>query len=293
MFRAVIVLFVLFSPALNAQQNSLLWEVSGNGLTQSSYLFGTIHLQDKRVFCFPDSLANAMDSVKVVALEIVVNFDDPKALLDKIILKDEEKSLKKILTKQEYKKVKKAVAANCALSMTLMMDKVLPVLVAAELMSSQTHKDEKYPMDLYLQKRAEKKGKTLLSLESIESQFSVLDRIPIEKQKEELLAVVDSLEYYKILTDSMISLYQQQNVQALFTMSDDYNSAFDAAWQVDLLDNRNLAMAEKIIAQMPLANMLVAVGAAHLPGSKGLVKLLQQAGYTVRPLYSLCSNQEK
>ncbi|MBC8172521.1 MAG: TraB/GumN family protein, partial [Chitinophagales bacterium] len=33
-----------------ARNTSLLWEISGNGLTKPSYLFGTVHLIDKKDF---------------------------------------------------------------------------------------------------------------------------------------------------------------------------------------------------------------------------------------------------
>ncbi|MFM7024045.1 MAG: TraB/GumN family protein [Flavobacteriales bacterium] len=282
-------LFLLFASLLKAQQNTLLWEVSGNGLEKPSYLFGTIHLQDKRVFCFPDSVKIAFDSCDVLALEIVMDFSNPQELLSKIMIKDESQSLKNILTKQEYKKVKKAVSKNLDPAMILMMDKILPVLIAAELMSSQTHKDEKYPMDLYLQKQAEKKGKVLYSLESIESQYTVLEKISIEKQKEELLAVVDSMSVYKTLTDSMILLYQQQKIEELYCITNSYNSSFDEAWQEELLDKRNVAMVEKLKEKMKEGSVFVAVGAGHLPGTTGLVFLLNQAGYRVRPVYSQCT----
>ncbi|MCX6182081.1 MAG: TraB/GumN family protein [Bacteroidetes bacterium] len=287
-FCFIFILFFVFS-SLHAQNNTLLWEVSGKGLQKPSYLFGTIHLRDKRVFCFPDSVTIAFENSDVLALEIVMDFNDPKAVLDKIMIKNDSQSLKNLLTKQEYKKVKKTVAKNLDPTMLLVMDKVLPVLIAAELMSSQTEKDEKYPMDLYLQKQAEKKGKMLYSLESIESQYAVLEKISIEKQKEELLAVVDSMAMYKQLTDSMIALYQHQDIEALYCITNSYNSSFDEAWQEELLDKRNVLMVEKLNEKMKEGSVFVAVGAGHLPGATGLIVLLKAQGYTVRPVYSKCT----
>jgi len=288
--RFTLLCFLFFmSIFLHAQKNSVLWEVSGNGLEKSSYLFGTIHLQDKRVFCFPDSVWIVFENIDILALEIVMNFDDPKAIAEKIMIKDQSKSLKNILSKKEYKRVKKSVNKNLGLTMSLMMDKILPMMIAAELMSSQTNKDEKLPMDLYLQKSAEKKQKKLFSLESIDSQFSVLDNIPIDKQKEELLNVVDSMEKYKQLADSMIVLYQQQNIEALYKITDEGSSSFDEALEAELLDKRNKAMVTKLKDKMKEGSVFVAVGAGHLWGDNGLIHLLQMQGYSVRPVYSTCT----
>src|SRR6478735_4759198 len=48
---------------------SLLWEITGNGLKKPSYLFGTMHVSDKLAFHLGDSFYTALKSVQVVALE--------------------------------------------------------------------------------------------------------------------------------------------------------------------------------------------------------------------------------
>src|SRR5689334_8937065 len=48
---------------------SLLWEITGNGLTKPSYLFGTMHVSNKLVFNLSDSFYRAIRDVDVVALE--------------------------------------------------------------------------------------------------------------------------------------------------------------------------------------------------------------------------------
>ena len=35
---------------------------------------------------------------------------------------------------------------------------------------------------------------------------------------------------------------------------------------------------------LPTASVLIAVGAGHLPGDKGLISLLRKEGYTVTPV---------
>ncbi|HKO80940.1 MAG TPA: TraB/GumN family protein, partial [Chitinophagaceae bacterium] len=61
MRKLLFLLFIHFLSIISFSQkttvaNTLLWRISGNGLTRPSYLFGTIHLTDKRVFNFGDSL---------------------------------------------------------------------------------------------------------------------------------------------------------------------------------------------------------------------------------------------
>jgi len=48
---------------------SLFWEISGNGLSRPSYLFGTMHVSSKMVFHLPDSFYLGIKNCDVVALE--------------------------------------------------------------------------------------------------------------------------------------------------------------------------------------------------------------------------------
>jgi uncharacterized protein YbaP (TraB family) len=65
------VLSVSSQPAKKSEKKyqGLLWEISGNGLTKPSYLFGTMHVSNKLAFHLADSFYNAIKNVDVVALE--------------------------------------------------------------------------------------------------------------------------------------------------------------------------------------------------------------------------------
>ena len=73
---------ILFlSGLLSAQDNnSLLWEISGNGLDKPSYLYGTMHVSKKIAFRLDDVFFEALNKSEIVALE-----SDPDTWLDKHI----------------------------------------------------------------------------------------------------------------------------------------------------------------------------------------------------------------
>ncbi|MFZ9847822.1 MAG: TraB/GumN family protein [Flavobacteriales bacterium] len=283
------VLFLFFVSSLFAQQNSLLWEISGKGINKPSYLYGTMHLRDSRLFCFPDSAQQKLDSCAVLALEVVIDFKDTKALMNAILVQDENNYLSKILSKQDYKKVRKAVKENCDLATFVMMDKVRPLMLAASIMEGQMKNDVKYPMDIQFQLDAQKQGKSLYSLESAASQIAVLDKIPLDIQKRELLSAVDSMQQNKVLLDSMIQMYLRQDLAGLQQTSEGSTVEFDSLWQSELLDKRNAIMVNGIHTLLPKGNAFIAFGAAHLGGENGLIELLRKEGYVVRPVFSTCS----
>ncbi|MBK6339104.1 MAG: TraB/GumN family protein [Bacteroidetes bacterium] len=73
MKKLSLLLFIhLFVSAINAQVkqgNSLFWEISGNGLSKPSYLYGTMHVSSKTAFHLTDSFFVALKNVDMVALE--------------------------------------------------------------------------------------------------------------------------------------------------------------------------------------------------------------------------------
>lgn len=248
-----------------------------------------MHLRDSRLFCFPDSAQQKLDSCSVLALEVVIDFKDSKALMNAILLQDESKYLTQILTKQEYKKVKKAVKENCDIATLMMMDRMRPLMLAASLMEAQMKNNVKYPMDIQFQIDAQKQGKKMYALESAKSQIEVLDKIPLQIQKQELLSAVDSLSQNKALLDTMIQMYLRQDLTALQTSTDGMGAEFDSLWQSELLDKRNEIMVNGIKTLLFNGNAFAAIGAAHLGGKNGIIELLRKDGYILRPIFSRCS----
>ena len=72
----IILLTLSFSGYTQSSNNSIFWEVTGNGLTQPSYLYGTIHLMDARVFQFDKIVLKKLKKCEVVTGELV--FDKVK-----------------------------------------------------------------------------------------------------------------------------------------------------------------------------------------------------------------------
>src|SRR5215213_9001136 len=87
MFRTALLAFSLVSITISAQgqttsgwPKSLLWRISGKGLSANSFLYGTMHVQDQRLFHFTDSLYRYLEQTEGYALE--VNF---RELMDSIV----------------------------------------------------------------------------------------------------------------------------------------------------------------------------------------------------------------
>jgi uncharacterized protein len=82
----------------------------------------------------------------------------------------------------------------------------------------------------------------------------------------------------------MAKAYYAQDLKGLLdVMNEKFNTTCDATPDetAKLIDNRNVDWASRMPAIMKTAPTLFVVGAGHLPGDKGVLKLLQNKGYTV------------
>lgn len=266
----------------NADNNTLLWEVSGNGLAAPSYLFGTFHMLCKDEIKFSDALKQAVNNSAEVYMEL--DMDDPGVLLGGLSMMSMKggKKLKDILTEDEYKRVEIFFKDSLKSSLNMfqgMKPLLLTSLVYPKLMpcAAVTSVEEQ------LVKLAKQNKKEIRGLETMAFQASVFDSIPYKEQADELLKTIDSLSKSKRLFDSMVKAYKSQNMSLLENMLTDDDFGMEGSQDV-LVNKRNENWVVQLKDIMKKEPVFVATGAGHLPGKDGLIALLLQQGYTVRPV---------
>lgn len=262
--------------------NTLLWEISGNGLQKPSYLFGTFHLLCKDDIHFSNALKQAISNSDELYLEL--DMDDPATLLGALTLMNmkDGKKLKDLYTEDQYKKIsdffrdslKTPIGMFQRMKPEFLMALIYPKMMPCKSASSV----EESVMAL-----AKGAGKEVNGLETMAFQASVFDSIPYEKQATELLNAIDSFERSKTEFGIMLAAYKNQRLDEMEVMMK--NPEFGVADNMDvLLDNRNknwVLQLKKIMKKNPV---FIAVGAGHLPGKNGLVALLKAAGYKIKGL---------
>ncbi len=265
----------------NNDGNTLLWEVSGNGLKVPTYLFGTFHMLCKSDIVFSSQLQQALAYSKQVYFEM--DLDDPKNTLGAVFFMNMKNStLKDLYTVKEYQKVKSYFKDTLGMGLEL-LQKWKPSLLEAMLYPRMMPCKNASGVELELMDIAVKQKKEILGLETIEFQTSVFDSIPYQIQANALLKTIDSIAAYKVYFEKMVQVYKNQQIEKLQEIISD--TTFSEGLNNDImLKNRNQNWVIQLQKIMPLNNVFVAVGAAHLFGKDGLIKLFLSKGYTVTPL---------
>lgn len=281
MNKLLVFFFVcLFSGELCAQADSfsLLYEISGGELKQSSYVFGTIHLRDKRVFQLTDSTWYAFNASEVIAGELLFDKKIMKEAAAKEIMMPNGITLQSLLTEEEYQKVRAYAKAVLGWKVIL-IDRIKPLFTSSLLAEETVKSDMKYPLDIYLQKQGEKKKKQLAGIETIQEQMQAIDVMSLEEQAQLLLEYVNHPTSSEAEVERMVQLYQQQRLIDLYDM---VYAELDDKTEAALLTKRNVVMVERMELLMNAKPTFVAIGSAHLPGEQGVLHLLQEKGYKVR-----------
>lgn len=271
---------LLSFTSINAQdlENSTLWKIEGNGLDKASYLFGTIHITCDATL--ENDVMKALDETTQVVLEI--DMDDPEMqtkMMKGIYMKD-GKTLNDLVNEEDFAAIDSLFINNVGMSVKLMQN-VKPFFLSSMLYP----KFIDCPMQSFeteLMKIATEQNEEVLGLETIEDQIEVFEIIPYEEQIKDLVRTAkDNLAYDKANFAKLLEIYKNENITAMQDFMNDDNYSSVADYQDILLDNRNKNWIPKIKEFAEDQATFFGVGAGHLAGENGVIKLLRDAGYTV------------
>ncbi|MFP9116098.1 TraB/GumN family protein [Flavobacterium sp. RHBU_3] len=267
--------FIGYSQKLD---NSLVWKISGNGLKEPSYLFGTIHITcdaslDPRVL-------SALKATKQLYLEI--NMDDPglqAKMMDGIMMKNGQK-MSKMVSTDDFKLVSDFLNTNLGMPATL-LDSFKPGLIAM-MIAPKMMECPVESIEMELMKATKEQNEQIFGLETVEKQMAIFDAIPYEEQMKELVDMAkEGLDKQKEENKKLDAIYKSQNLKAIADYMDNEDSKMYGNHADVLLTERNQSWIPKIEEAAKATPTLFAVGAAHLGGENGVILLLRKKGYKV------------
>jgi uncharacterized protein len=280
-----VVTFGQSSKTSKTSANSLLWKISGNGLAQPSYLFGTMHLLCASDIDLSDSLKAAIAKADRVYLELDMdNLMEMMGAITKMKMRNDT-TLADLLSADDYAKVKKYFTENSKLLPFSMLETYKPLLAASMLMEQKAGECEHLiSMEQLIMKETKQQGKKISGLETIAYQMSIFDSIPYQFQAQELVKMIDSGQTDDAgEMEALTKAYRSQELEKLEQITKKEEAGIMQYTDL-LLYNRNrnwVAKARNIMAENAI---VMAVGAGHLPGKDGVINLLRAAGYRVEPV---------
>ena len=283
--QVLLLLLVIFcgstSYAQKQTSNSLLWEISGNGLQQPSFLFGTIHMICKEDFILSETAKQKFNSSKQVYLEL--DMDDPQlqmTMMQQLQLPSNE-SLKNKFDESDFKALDSFLMKELNMNLAV-FDQFKPMMVMSLLAQRVLSCAEMESYEMNFVKMATEQKKELLGLEKVEDQLAVFDAIPDSLEIRSNKNMVNDFDAQKKEFNRMSTIYKSQDLEALYQLIAESPEMMGS--QELLLDRRNRNWIPVMDSAMKKTSTFFAVGAGHLGGNQGVLELLRKQGYSEKPI---------
>jgi len=270
--------------------NTLLWEISGNGLTKPSYFFGTMHILCSEDATISPGLQNVIDNVGQIYLEI--DMDDLMGMMSAMnsLSMTDNKTLKDLYTPEQYEKVKAWFDKYGQLPFS-MLERYKPMLLASMIEENAMTCPEKDGMEMRIMNAASDRKIEIKGLETMAFQAGMLDSIPYEEQAKGLLESLDSIKSQKESMRKLVKEYKSQNLDSINALTTSEEGGMEKYLDL-LLYSRNRNWVEQFDTIAKEKSTLFAVGAGHLPGVQGVLNLLKKKGYIVKPIENNTSTKK-
>ena len=297
MKKALLLAVALIAGLVSTTQAQILYRISGKGLESPSYIVGTYHLA-------PSSFADSIPSMgKAIAetnqvcgeLDMMDAFKPENAArLLKAQMLPEGVTLSSLFTAEQLERLNALLLEVMGTNLkdeafAAQMEKMTPVALSTTLTLTSYMKETPSfnPIELidnHFQTLALQSGKSVKGFETVDFQMGVLFGAPLEKQANDLMCTVDNFEEAQRIAKLITNAYFTQNLQQIEEVLEEESEMNCGTSEEDeekLIYNRNRNWVELMPAIMTEQPTLFVVGAAHLCGEQGVLKLLEKAGYTV------------
>ena len=274
---AFLILLIFVSISSQAQ---LLYKIEGKDLQKPSYIYGTIHIMPKKQFVISESITTALKECETLVMEVDINMD-LKTQIDaaqRSLLPD-GKTIADITSTENAKKIRQFCmdSLHWKESKYARMSRLTPFFLTSVILQDLIGKSKSFEIEL--NKLAEKNRMTTLGLETIQLQMDLVNDVPYEEQIKLLLEglTTNNSEY-----NNMVDCYLKKDINKLGELMNDADLSPEFYSNFLVKRNQNwMPLISRLALEKPI---FIAVGAGHLPGEQGVLKLLQGAGYTVTPI---------
>ena len=263
-------------------KNSLLWKITGNEITEPSYLYGTMHLLCDKSITEKTKVQNAVDATKKLYLE--VDMFNPNEAMSIMKLMAGETKIKDL--EDTDKKALLLELADKHLGMNGAMIENTTIFMVFSMMAYKSIDDCALPSSVEetLESKFKNDRSKIAGLETMAQQMQFIKDSEVANLDNTILGLQE-FDEMKDMIDDLSEYYMSENITELYAMmtepSDLYTQEYLDKMMEILLVKRNKNWVQQIPEIASKQPTFFGVGAGHLPGKNGVINLLRQKGYTV------------
>ncbi|MFB6306564.1 MAG: TraB/GumN family protein, partial [Flavobacteriales bacterium] len=267
---------------------SLLWKITSDDTDNTSYLYGSMHVSDKVAFHLSDHFFKGIKKSEVVALETnpsiwmgkMMDLNIIKGLND---LSDHYNEYSDDMRNNFYKR-----AFHLGIPNKKFLSKALSSkhkLTNRFLFRSSGHDsdfEENTYLDLFIFRTGKKMGKEITSLEDYEKSMELYFKaIKPDEDGSIRKSYINYGGERQNVYDLMEDAYREGNLDKIDSIT---KLSATKNYMENLVFKRNQIMADNLDSLLQKKSIFAGIGAAHLPGEKGVIEILRDKGYTLKPV---------
>ena len=282
------VLFVLlFVPLM--MQAQVLYQISGNGCKDKSYLLATNALTDIRFLDTIPNLFKVYGQTDKVITEFAVEDYEAIAALRKAALLPDSVRLQNFYTEEEYHQIDEALLLTLGMGLEAlgrMKPSHITELYRNELLKKWADYDENRSSQHFFEAVAQQQSKPIYGLDNLgETLYMLFDREPFDWQCKQLLNITEYPEREVKLEKQLSELYRMGRLlDMVYLLSGPDNLSTHSYSDYQVYAKRNKEWAKRLAPYLKEGKAFITLDAVYLAGDKGLIAYLKSAGYKVKPV---------
>ncbi|MGR8920320.1 MAG: TraB/GumN family protein [Gammaproteobacteria bacterium] len=256
-------------------ERGLLWRITGPAGAQNVML-GTMHVADPRVLALREASRPALVRSRVFVMEVVLDAA-AMATLQRAMFFSDGRSLREVAGPELFAATAAHMQRHGVPAALTESMKPWAAFTTLSLPAGQAGA----PLDAILMADASAAGNRVVGLETVDEQVAVFESVAEADQLDMLREVACHYDYFQAEVVKLVDRYAARDLRGLMSLSLKHVDEHRAGFLEALLWRRNERMLERLRPLLDAGGAFVAVGALHLPGPRGLLEQLEQAGYVV------------
>lgn len=261
-----------------SKKKTWLWQVEKESYPVPSYIFGTVHSKDKRAFQYLDPVYEKILAADIFANEF--NLEKSNELQDpNQLMLPHGQTLEDLIGAKKYARVEKQLSKQLGINLNW-FQRAYPITLMNAIEASIQSSDMPDSLDMMLYQFAKENDKIIEGIETVEEQVSIFQRLPIKTQAQSLVKAATNLKKYRAYSARLFANYENFETKRLHKIA---KKGIGNMRKI-LLYDRNIIMADRIDQFANDRSIFAAIGAGHLFGKKGVLKLLKDDGAKISPI---------
>lgn len=285
--KRIVLLVLMLVPLM--MQAQVLYQISGNGCKDKSYLFATNALTDIRFLDTIPNLFKVYGQTDKVITEFAVEDYEAIAALRKAALLPDSVRLQNFYTEEEYHQIDEALLLTLGMGLEAlgrMKPSHITELYRNELLKKWADYDENRSSQHFFEAVAQQQSKPIYGLDNLgETLYMLFDREPFDWQCKQLLNITEYPEREVKLEKQLSELYRMGRLlDMVYLLSGPDNLSTHSYSDYQVYAKRNKEWAKRLEPYLKEGKAFITLDAVYLAGDKGLIAYLKSAGYKVKPV---------